>query len=129
MVQAAALQQAAAAVGFEWPSAEACWLKVQEEIAELAVGMARQDAANIAEELGDVLFALINLARHMQIDPEQSLAATSAKFIHRFEQMEQAAWAEGSHLAAEPLAQQLRRYQCAKANQSAGVEAASYQQS
>ncbi len=129
LMQAVALQQAAAGVGFEWPSVAACWAKVQEEIAELADGMARQDAANTVEELGDVLFALVNLARHVQIDPEQALAATNHKFIRRFQQMEQAAWAEGSRLAAEPLAQQLRRYQQAKANQSAGAGTGSNQQS
>lgn len=129
MAKAVALQQAAAGVGFEWPSVAACWAKVQEEIAELADGMARQDAANTAEELGDVLFALVNLARHVQIDPEQALAATNNKFIRRFQQMERAAWAEGSRLAAEPLAQQLLRYQRVKEDHSADADAGSNQQS
>ncbi len=116
--RAVILQQAAAAVGFEWPSVASAWRKLEEEIQELADGLAAADASNTEEELGDVLFALANLARLLNIDPERALSATNDKFVRRVQHMEQSAWAEGRVLADEPLAEQLFRYQRAKAAES-----------
>lgn len=114
--RAMALQRAAATLGFEWPTVAAGWAKLEEELAELAEGIAQQNSINTAEELGDVLFALINLARQLNIEPTQALAATNDKFTRRFQQMERAAWAAGHSLVDEPLQQQLTRYQSAKAS-------------
>jgi uncharacterized protein YabN with tetrapyrrole methylase and pyrophosphatase domain len=84
--------------------------KIHEEVAELEQGLDNQDAANTFEELGDVLFALANLARRLQIDPAAALEATNQKFIRRFQHMEQSALRDGSDLATEPLTMQIVRY-------------------
>lgn len=75
------LQQQAAEEGFDWPSAEGVWEKLGEELEELRRAA---DVPHRLEELGDVLFALVNLARHLGVDPEAALAAANAKFIHRY---------------------------------------------
>lgn len=104
------LQDAAASVGFDWPEISDIRNKIHEELIELEQGLDNQDAANTFEELGDVLFALTNLARRLQIDPAAALEATNQKFIRRFQHMEQAAMREGSNLASEPLTTQIIRY-------------------
>ena len=104
------LQAAAASVGFDWPEIGDIRNKIHEELVELEQGLDNQDAANTFEELGDVLFALTNLARRLQIDPAAALEATNQKFIRRFQHMEQAATREGSDLASEPLTMQIVRY-------------------
>ncbi len=79
------LQQDAAEVGFDWPSINPVFDKLEEEIAELkhAFGSGDQDA--IAAELGDVLFVCINLARHAKVNAEMALRQTNQKFVRRFE--------------------------------------------
>lgn len=104
------LQAKAAAVGFDWPQIGDIRNKIKEELLELEKGLDNQDAANTFEELGDVLFALTNLARRLEIDPAAALEATNKKLIRRFQHMEQAALDEGSDLASEPLTQQVIRY-------------------
>ena len=104
------LQGAAASVGFDWPEISDIRNKIHEELVELEQGLDNQDAANTFEELGDVLFALTNLARRLQIDPAAALEATNQKFIRRFQHMEQSAIREGSNLASEPLTTQIIRY-------------------
>lgn len=104
------LQDAAAGIGFDWPELSDIRKKIHEEVAELEQGLDKQDAANTFEELGDVLFALTNLARRLQIDPAAALEATNQKFIRRFQHMEQSALREGSNLAIEPLTMQIIRY-------------------
>lgn len=84
------LGKRAAAVGFDWPDPAGPREKIDEELGELAAASAAGDAAHIAEELGDLLFAVVNLARHLQIDPEQALVAANRKFERRFQAMEQA---------------------------------------
>ena len=78
----------AAAVGFDWPDAAGPGDKIAEELGELAAAREAGDAANTAEELGDVLFAVVNLARHLGIDPEQALVGANRKFERRFRAME-----------------------------------------
>ena len=80
LTRALKLQAKAAKVGFDWPSVDNVYDKITEEIAELR---AAPDAAK-AEEFGDVLFALANVARHLGIDPEAALRGTNAKFERRF---------------------------------------------
>ena len=80
LTRALKLQAKAAKVGFDWPSVDNVYDKITEEIAELR---AAPDAA-MAEEFGDVLFALANVARHLGIDPEAALRGTNAKFERRF---------------------------------------------
>ena len=89
----------AATVGFDWPESSAVRAKVDEELAELdaAVTGGSLDAAR--EELGDVLFSLVNLARHLGIDAEQALSQSNGKFAQRFRGMEAAAQREETTLS------------------------------
>jgi MazG family protein len=88
LTRAAKLGSRAARVGFDWDGPAAVLDKVREETDELQAEVARGDRARAHEELGDVLFALTQLARHLDLDPEESLRAASAKFERRFRAME-----------------------------------------
>lgn len=81
-----AQQRAAADLGFDWPDLAAVWAKFDEEWRELAVAR-QQDQQRVAEELGDLLFTLVNLARHLGVDPTASLAAANQRFAERFAQV------------------------------------------
>lgn len=104
------LQDAAASAGFDWPEISDIRNKIHEELVELEQGLDNQDAANTFEELGDVLFALTNLARRLQIDPAEALEAANQKFMRRFCHMEQSSQLEHSDLAQESFTTQLLRY-------------------
>lgn len=109
--RAIALQDCAATVGFDWPVIENVLSKLHEELDELEDGIAAADAENMAEELGDLLFAISNLARKLGLDPMASLDASGDKFVRRFCRMEASARAEGVRLHDESLPQLLRRYE------------------
>ncbi|SFP38994.1 ATP diphosphatase [Sphingomonas rubra] len=81
------IQRRAARVGFDWPDAAGPRAKIDEELAEVAA--AGDDSR--ADEIGDLLFSVVNWSRHLGIDPEQALRASTAKFERRFAAMEQAA--------------------------------------
>lgn len=87
------IQKRAAQVGFDWPGHAGVMDKVKEELAELAADWG--DAAKRQEELGDVLFTCVNLARHAQTDAETALRYANRKFTQRFRAMEQLLSAEG----------------------------------
>lgn len=101
LTRAVKLEKRAARVGFDWPDAQAVFPKIEEELQELRAGIAAQDAANIFEEVGDVLFAVTNLARKLGVDPEAALRGCNAKFEQRFRGMERLAAEQG--LALENL--------------------------
>ena len=82
------LQARAARVGFDWPSTDEVLAKLQEEAAELVEARDTLTQAEISEELGDLLFVLANLARHLNVDPEAALRAANAKFTRRFGRIE-----------------------------------------
>jgi ATP diphosphatase len=91
MLEAGKLGLRAAKVGFDWPSAEGLFEKLQEEIVELKSELAAGDALQqerVKEEFGDLLFTAVNLARHLKVDTESALRAASAKFRARFRAME-----------------------------------------
>lgn len=88
--RAAKLQKRAAQVGFDWPEALPVLDKVREELDEVLEAMSENDGPAIAEELGDLLFAVVNLTRHLNTDPETALRAANAKFERRFRFIEQA---------------------------------------
>ena len=88
--RAGKLQKRAAQVGFDWPDALPVVDKVREELDEVLEAMAGGDAAAQGEEIGDLLFAVCNLARHLKVDPEQALRAANHKFERRFRHIEQA---------------------------------------
>ena len=87
--QAVRIQEKAAQVGFEWEQTEAVLEKVREEMAELQEAVDSGDQQQIAAELGDVLFSIVNYARFLKVDPEDALSRTNRKFMGRFQQMEQ----------------------------------------
>ncbi len=84
------LGKRAARVGFDWPDRSGVRDKIHEELDELEAAAGSGDAAQIEEETGDLLFAVVNLARHLDVDPEKALAAASRKFERRFRLMERA---------------------------------------
>jgi len=84
------LQKRARKVGFDWPSAEPVLEKLDEELAEMRSAMAGDDRDAMEDELGDLLFATINLARQLEIDPGTALRRANTKFEHRFRAMEDA---------------------------------------
>ena len=88
LTRAVKLQKRAARVGFDWPSTDEVLDKMREEMAELVEARDRLSQAEVAEEFGDLMFVMANLARHMQIDPEAALRAANAKFSRRFARIE-----------------------------------------
>ena len=88
--RAAKLQKRAAQVGFDWPEALPVVDKVREELGEVLEAMSENDPQAIAEELGDLLFVVVNLARHLKVDPANALRAANGKFERRFRFIEQA---------------------------------------
>lgn len=84
------LQKRAAQVGFDWPEALPVVDKVREELDEVLEAMSENDPEAISEEIGDLLFVVSNLARHLRVDPETALRAANAKFERRFRFIEQA---------------------------------------
>lgn len=97
------LGKRAAGVGFDWPDHAGPMAKIAEELAELERAMNTGNAAHEAEELGDLLFAVANLARHLDIDPEEALAAANHKFERRFRHMEQAIRQTGADITTLDL--------------------------
>ncbi|HEX7060642.1 MAG TPA: nucleoside triphosphate pyrophosphohydrolase [Woeseiaceae bacterium] len=108
------LGERAARVGFEWPDVEGPRAKVLEELAELEEARRAGPPAQVAEELGDLLFAVVNLARHLDVDAETALAAANRKFEGRFRHMEQAVRSKGQALADLPLETLETYWQAAK---------------
>jgi XTP/dITP diphosphohydrolase/ATP diphosphatase len=91
VMEAGKLGSKAAKVGFDWPDVEGLFAKLQEEIAELKVEMAPIEAkqqSRVEEEVGDLLFTAVNLARHLKVDAESALRGANAKFRARFGAME-----------------------------------------
>jgi len=88
LVKAQRIQDKAAGVGFDWKNATQVWKKVKEEINEFQLEVQKGDLKKSEEELGDVLFSLINYARFLKINPDTALERTNIKFIQRFNCME-----------------------------------------
>jgi len=103
MVKATRLQEKAKQVGFEWDHAGQVWEKVEEEMKELKDAVKNNDHASMEEEFGDLIFSLINYARFLQIDAENSLEKTNKKFTRRFNRMEQQARSNGKALSEMTL--------------------------
>lgn len=88
LLRAEKLSKRAARVGFDWPDVEQVLAKIDEELAEVREAVAEEDAVHIEEEIGDLLFAISNLARKLQLDPETALRKANAKFERRFRGVE-----------------------------------------
>lgn len=89
LMHAYKVQAKAAKVGFDWPDVEPVWGKVAEELQELREAIAKKSPREVEAELGDVLFAVVNLARFLKVEPETALNATNQKFRRRFTYIEQ----------------------------------------
>jgi len=92
------LGKRASRVGFDWPDRRGVRAKIQEELDELEVAVGERESADMEEEFGDVLFAVVNLARHLDIDPEKALTGANYKFERRFRDMEQEIGASGKRV-------------------------------
>jgi len=92
------LQAKAAQAGFDWEEVAAAFLKLEEELLELKVAMSQDDQDAMTEELGDLLFSVVNVARFLKVNPEEALNSTSVKFIRRFSEIERKAEASGKNL-------------------------------
>ena len=120
LVRALKLQKRAATVGFDWDTAPPILAKIGEEIDELAETVADADPARIGEEYGDVLFALVNLGRHLDIEPEAALAGANAKFARRFRAIERRLVARGTSVDAATLDEMDAIWDAVKAEEKAG---------
>jgi uncharacterized protein YabN with tetrapyrrole methylase and pyrophosphatase domain len=99
------LQQRAAGVGFDWPDATGPMLKVKEEIAELERETGRGQRERLEDEVGDLLFAVVNLARKLAIDPRAALERANEKFARRFDAVERLAEERGVDVGRASLEQ------------------------
>ena len=98
LTRAMQLQRKASSVGFDWNDPRAVLHKIREEADEIEAALDRGDAEELAGETGDLLFALVNLARHVGVDPDVALRGTNAKFERRFAYIEHALAAQGRSL-------------------------------
>ena len=112
---AAKTSKRAANVGFDWRDADQVLEKIGEELAELQQARQAGDATHIQEELGDLLLAVTNLARHLEVDPEQALRQANRKFITRFRELEDGIRKAGTDWTDYTLEELEERWQAAKA--------------
>jgi tetrapyrrole methylase family protein/MazG family protein len=110
------VQQKAAQVGFDWDNAEDVFDKINEEIQELKDVYNSQNVERITDELGDVLFSVVNLSRFLKVQPELALTGTINKFIKRFEYIEQESLKIGRKLEDMSLAEMDELWNMAKGN-------------
>jgi len=103
LARAMELQRKASTVGFDWNDTRAVLRKIREEADEIEAALDRGDSDALADETGDLLFALVNLARHVRVDPELALRRTNAKFERRFGHIERALAAQGRSLESASL--------------------------
>jgi tetrapyrrole methylase family protein/MazG family protein len=108
------LTRRAARIGFDWDNVEGVFEKMNEEAGELRQALSAKDAHKTEEEMGDLLFAAVNLARYLHIDPEIAMKQASRKFSTRFRRMEELAAKSGKTLADVPRAQMEELWEIAK---------------
>lgn len=109
------LQKRAARVGFDWDDLTPVFDKIHEEIAEVQVEVAKGDIDRMEDELGDLLFAVTNLARHLKLDPEAALRRANGKFERRFRAIEQRVAAAGETMSEQGLVRLEAHWQAVKA--------------
>lgn len=108
------LGERAAALGFDWPNHHGVLDKLDEERAELTAALAAADPDAITAEIGDLFFTLVNLCRHLRVDPEAALTHTNHKFARRFRAIEKSLRAEGRDVPDADLDDLEARWQAAK---------------
>jgi tetrapyrrole methylase family protein/MazG family protein len=112
--KAETVQRKAAQAGFDWPDHLGILEKMQEEIRELEAALSGGNRSTVKEEIGDILFTVVNLARRLQVEPENALERTTAKFMARFAQMERRARESGRRLDSLTLDEMERLWQESK---------------
>jgi MazG family protein len=117
LVRAQRIQSKAARVKFDWPDARAAWAKVAEEAAETSAALADGNPSRIEEELGDMLFSLVNVARLASLDAEEALQRAIEKFRRRFVTMEDDLNARGTSIASVTPEELERSWQAVKAQE------------
>ncbi len=124
LLRALKLQKRAARVGFDWPSTDQVLAKIQEEAAELVEARDTLGPDDIEEEMGDLLFVMANLSRHMGVDPEAALRRANAKFTRRFGVIETALEQRGKTPEQSNLEEMDALWDAAKAAEKAAKRAA-----
>ena len=114
LVEALKLQERAAKVGFDWSEPEPILDKIEEEVAELREALRSGNKAKVADELGDLIFAVVNIGRHTETDPEMALRGTNTKFRNRFSHIEDTLAANGESLEEATLERMEELWQAAK---------------
>lgn len=117
------LTRRAARIGFDWQNVGGVFAKIDEEAGELRQALSVKDAKRAEEEMGDLLFAAVNLARYLHIDPEIALKKANAKFSSRFRSMEQLAAEAGKPLADVPREDMERFWEIAKRSEKGALRA------
>ena len=112
--RAIAIQRRVASVGFDWPDTTGIVEKIREEIAELELEIKAKDRIKIKEEIGDLLFTIVNLARRVNVSPESALETCSVKFIRRFNELEDSIKQAGGTLESATLEEMERFWQKSK---------------
>lgn len=115
LIRSEKVQHKAAKTGFEWPDISGALAKVEEELDE--VKRALQGDGNVQEEIGDLLFATVKLARFADTDPEEALNQTTEKFIHRFSYVEQGAVQQGKQIQDLTLKEMIELWNQGKAHE------------
>lgn len=105
LIKASRIQEKAAKIGFDWPAIDPVWDKVTEELSELKEAVHSGNHAAIEEEIGDVMFSLVNYARFVNVDADTALENTNRKFIRRFQFMEKVALERSLHMASMSLSE------------------------
>lgn len=118
LLRAQRLQVKAGRVGFDWPTWQEAWRKVREEMAETDEAVAAGDAARIRAEIGDLLFSLVNVARLLEIDAEDSLRRAADTFTRRFKEVEAAMRAEGRQVDEASAEDLDREWEAAKSREA-----------
>ncbi len=114
LTEALKLQERAAKIGFDWSEAAPILDKIEEEIDELREALAENRPDKVKDELGDLIFALVNIGRHVGAEPEQALRGTNTKFRNRFNYIETSLEASGETLEAASLERMEELWQAAK---------------
>jgi tetrapyrrole methylase family protein/MazG family protein len=112
------IQNRASRLGFDWENAIDVFDKIKEELLEINVELNKAESQNISDEIGDILFSVVNLSRHLKIDCEQCLKDTCKKFIKRFNYMERYAEENGLDFKKLPLAEKDKLWEIAKKAES-----------
>jgi len=121
LTRALKLQDKAGKVGFDWNDPMAVLAKIREECDEIEAEIAAKDRDKAAAEVGDLLFAVVNLARHLEVDPEAALRGCNQKFVRRFAAIERALQAQGKRPQDATLAEMDALWDAAKAAEKEGA--------